>query len=184
MLMKTIATRFSMLGLLAVLPASLPAGQPDKVDMQREGIERIRELEEVGRNVRYHAARLNSFGGNLQVTGRAHTHHLEQIRGLVNNGLRPALTHLSEIQPHLPEWKQEGINRMLDAARALAAAMNSAILVKSEAGPAPPAMNHEYRKAIASIYGHAEVLVKTSDAAGSYAAARLKAVEAGLKAGT
>jgi len=42
-------------------------------------------------------------------------------------------------------------------------------------------MNTEFRSLVTRIYQHAETLVKTSDAAGSYAAARLKAHTAGLK---
>ena len=42
-------------------------------------------------------------------------------------------------------------------------------------------MNAEYKGLVTRIYEHAEALVKTSDAAGTYAAARLKAHEAGVK---
>lgn len=66
-------------------------------------------------------------------------------------------------------------------AKALAADTNSAILNQNAAGALPPAMNLEYKELIASIYEHSEALVKTSDAAGDYAGARLQAVEAGLK---
>ncbi len=42
-------------------------------------------------------------------------------------------------------------------------------------------MNEEYKELITRINTHAEALVKTSDAAGDYAAAHRQAVEAGLK---
>jgi hypothetical protein len=42
-------------------------------------------------------------------------------------------------------------------------------------------MNPDYKRLIAGIYKHADNLVRTSDAAGTYAAARLKAAEAGLQ---
>lgn len=70
---------------------------------------------------------------------------------------------------------------MLDAAKTLAADTNSAILTKNDAGTVPPAMNAEYKDLVTRIYEHAETLVKTSDAAGTYASARLKAAEAGVK---
>ena len=41
-------------------------------------------------------------------------------------------------------------------------------------------MNAEYKTLVATVYEHAEALVKISDAAGTYAVARLKAHEAGL----
>jgi len=42
-------------------------------------------------------------------------------------------------------------------------------------------MNAEFRSFVTRVYQHAESLVKTSDAAGSYAAARFKAHSAGVK---
>ena len=70
---------------------------------------------------------------------------------------------------------------MLDAAKTLAADTNSAILAKNENRNIPPAMNTEYKELVTRIHEHAENLVKTSDAAGTYASARLKAAEAGVK---
>jgi hypothetical protein len=46
-------------------------------------------------------------------------------------------------QPQLPDWKQRAVDRMLGAAKALAADTNDAILAKNDAGPAPPMMNAE-----------------------------------------
>ena len=91
------------------------------------------------------------------------------------------MTRLNEIQPQLPEWKQQSIEKMLESAKALAADTNTAILTKNDAGTKPLAMNADYKELLTRIYGHAEDLVKTSDAAGTYAAARLKAAEAGVK---
>ena len=44
----------------------------------------------------------------------------------------------------------------------------------------PLAMNDEYQRFISGVVAHAAALVKTSDAAHSYAEAHLKASEAGL----
>ncbi len=70
---------------------------------------------------------------------------------------------------------------MIASAKALAADVTDAFLAKKEAGVVPPAMNPEYKSLVVRIYEHADALVKTSDAAGNYAAARLKAHEAGVK---
>ena len=91
------------------------------------------------------------------------------------------LTRLNEIQPELPEWKQQSIDKMMTAAQALAADTQAAIVEKNENGTVPMVMNTEYRDLISRIEEHASSLVRTSDAAGDYAAARLKAMEVGVK---
>jgi len=152
----------------------------NQLETQKEGIQLIRRVEGVARDIRYNAGRLNTFTGTTQVSKRTHYHHLDQIKSLVNDGLRPALSRLQEIQPQLPEWKQQSIGKMLDSAVALAADTNDAILNKNDAGAVPPALNAKYKDLVTRIYAHAENLVKISDAAGSYASARLKAAEAGV----
>ncbi|SRR5579883_326042 len=132
-------------------------------------------------DVSYHADRLNSFTRSMQISKWTHVHHLDQVKSRVNEGLRPALARLEEIQPQLPEWKQEAIDKMIEASKALAADTNDAILAKNEAGTTPPAMNPEYKGLVARLDAHSKVLVTTSDAAGAYAAARLKAHEAGIE---
>jgi len=178
----SITRRMSMLAIAGLLPAALFAGETkEQIEMEKEGVQLIRQLEEVGWDVRYNADRLNSFTSNMQISKWTHVHHLNEIKALVNEGLRPALTRLTEIQPHLPAWKQQSIDNMLEAAKKLAADTNSALLKKNDAGAAPPAMNPEYKSLVAAMREHAEALVKTADAAATYAAAHLKAEEAGLK---
>ena len=182
MMFGSIARSVSMLAVLGTLPAAFAASVTnEQLGMEKEGVQLIRQLEEVGRDVRYHTGRLNSFSSTLRISAWTHAHHLQQIRSLVNEGLQPALARLTEIQPQLPEWKQQSIDKMLEAARSLAADTNSAILAKNETGTTPPSMNAEYKDLVARMYEHAEALVKSSDAAGTYAAARMKASEAGLK---
>jgi hypothetical protein len=179
---ESITRRLSMLAVVGLLSATFAAGETrEQLATEKEGLELIRQLEEVARDVRYDAGRLNSLAGSPHTTRWTHSHHLDQIKGLINDGLRPALARLSEIQPQLPAWKQSTIDKMLDCARTLAADATSAILLKNETGATPPMMNAEYKAALSKIYEHAEMLVKTSDAAGTYAAARLKASEAGVK---
>jgi len=179
---RSITRSVSMLAVIGLLPAAFAASvTSQQLEMEKEGVQLIRQVEEVARDVRYNAGRLNSFTGGMQISKWTHVHHLDQIKSLVNEGLRPALTRLTEIQPQLPDWKQQSIDKMLESAKTLAADANSAILAKNDAGTTPPAMNAEYKGLVTRIYEHAEALVKTSDAAGTYAAARLKAAEAGVK---
>ena len=182
MTLGTITRRVSMLAAFALIPSAFAAGvTKEQLEMEKEGIELIGQVEEVARDVRYNAGQLNSFTKTMLISKWTHYHHLEQIKSLVNDGLRPALARLEEIQPMLPDWKQQVIDKMIESAKALAADTNNAILTKNEAGTVPPPMNEEYKGLLTTIYGHAEALVKTSDAAGTYAAARLKAQESGVK---
>lgn len=178
----TITRSVSMLAALALMSSAFAASVTvEQVEMEKEGVQLIRQVEEVARDVRYNAGRLNSFTSSIQISKWTHVHHLGQIKSLVNDGLRPALTRLEEIQPKLPDWKQQSIDKMIESAKALAADVNDAIFTKSEAGTTSPAMNAEYKALVTRIYEHAESLVKTSDAGGTYAAARLKAHAADVK---
>jgi hypothetical protein len=182
MILESITRRVSMLAVIALAPSAFAASVTmEQLAMEKEGVQLIRQVEEVARDVRYNAGRLNSFTSSLQISKWTHIHHLDQIKSLVNEGLRPALARLTEIQPQLPDWKQQSIDKMLETAKTLAADTNDAILTKNDAGTVPPAMNAEYKALVTRIYEHSEALVKTSDAAGTYAAARLKAAEAGVK---
>jgi hypothetical protein len=182
MIKATITRRLSMLAALALVPSAFAASVTrEQLEMEKEGVQLIRQVEEVARDVRYNAGRLNSFTTDMRISKWTHVHHLEEIKSLVNDGLKPALTRLTEIQPQLPDWKQQSIDKMFESAKALAADMNDAFLAKKDAGTVPPAMNADYKGLVTRIYGHAEALVKTSDAAGAYASARLKAHEAGVK---
>jgi hypothetical protein len=182
MIFGTITRRMSMLAAFALVPSAFAASVTvEQLEMEREGVHLIRQVEEAARGVRYNAGRLNSFATGTQMSKWTHVHHLDQIKSLVNEGIGPALTRLAEIQPQLPDWKQQAIDKMLEAAKALAADASDAILTKNEAGTTPPAMNAEYKDLVARIYEHAGALVKKSDAAGTYAAARLKAHEAGVE---
>jgi hypothetical protein len=182
MTLGTKTRHVSMLAAFALIPAAFAASvTPEQLAMEKEGVQLIRQVEEVARDVRYNADRLNSFTRSMHISKWTHVHHLAQIKSLVNEGLRPALTRLEEIQPQLPDWKRQAIDKMIESAKALAADANDAILTKNEAGTTPPAMNAEYKGLVTRIYAHAEALVTTSDAAGTYAAARLKAHEAGVK---
>ena len=99
---------------------------------------------------------------------------------MVNDGLRPALARLTAIETQLPEWKQESVDRMIADAQRLADDTSSAYVAKANGAALPSAMNDEYKRFVANVAAHAAALVKTADAAHSYATAHLKASEAGL----
>ena len=185
MLFTSLARRVSMLAIFGLLPAALVAGEiKEAAELEKEGVQLIGQLEEVARDVHYNADWLNSFTGSTQISKWTHYHHLEQIKSLVNDGLQPALTRLTEIQPQLPAWQRDTIDQMLNSAKALAADTNSAIFAMKDAGAVPPFLNAEYEELITTVYEHSEALVKTSDAGGTYAAAHREAIEAGLKVPT
>ena len=117
----------------------------------------------------------------MQISHGTHHDYLNRMKSQVNEELQPALVRLAEIQPELPEWKQTVIDTMLDSARNLAVNLNGAIVSKKDAGPMLTPLNAEYRDLIERVTDHAEALVKTSDAAGDYAAAETKAAEAGIE---
>jgi len=171
-----------MLAIFGLLPAAFAADETTKqLEMQNEGMQLIGQLEEVAYDVHYNADRLKLFTRDARISKWTHYHHLTQIKDLVNDGLRPALTRLTEIQSQLPAWHQDAIDQMLASAKALAADTSSAILNQNDADALPIVMNAEYRDLITEIRDHAETLLKTSDAASDYAAAHRQAVEAGLK---
>lgn len=148
--------------------------------VDREAIRLVEEVEEVGQDVRYHAERLMDLANQAGLSAWTHCHHLDEVKILVNRSLRPALQRLVEIQQAQPEWKQESIDRMIAAARQLAADASSAYLAKSKNPNVPPILNEGYRQFIAEVADHAGTLAKTADAAHSVAVAQMKAHEAGL----
>ena len=184
MLFTSISRNVSTLAIVGLLSAGLVAGDTVTVNqlaLEQEGIQLIEQLEDVARDIHYNSDILNSLTASTRAAKWTHYHHLTQIKELVNDGLRPALTRLSEIQPGLKEWHQDAIDQMLNSAKALAADTNSAILNQNEIGSVPTILNPEYKELITRIDQHAQTLVKTSDAAGDYAAAQEQADDAGLR---
>lgn len=179
---ESMMRRMLMLAALAITPAAFASKvSVDQIRMEKEAVKLINQLEETARDIHYNSERLSALSRDPRASKWTHVHHLDHIKSLVNDGLRPAFSQLMEMQAHLPEWKQQSIDKMFAAAKALADDANSAILKKREPGGPPPFMNAEYKELIASMNQHSEELLKTSDAAGTYAAARVKADEAGLQ---
>lgn len=184
-MMKSPAIVAGVVAMLACL-GSQGQAQPASVTstalllLEREAAELIEQVEEAGRDVQYHANQAERLAGNPEVSRWTHYHHLEGISYAVNRSLRPSLKRLLDAQDQLPGWKQESINRMIAAAQLLSADTSSAIFHKVENPLLPATLNEEYRQLIREIAVHAESLVKTADAARTYARARVKADEAGL----
>ena len=183
MLLKSINRRVSLLAVLGLLPVVTFAAVETKEqsEVEKEGVQLVGQLEDVARDVSYNTDRLNSFTNYPQISTWTHYHHLAEIKSLVNDGLRPALKRLTEIQPQLPAWQQDSIDKLINSAEALAADTNSAIFAMREAGAVPPVLNAEYKELISRMHEHSKALVQTSDAAGNYATAHREALEAGLE---
>ncbi|HEY4088357.1 MAG TPA: hypothetical protein VGM43_20640 [Bryobacteraceae bacterium] len=182
MIRQFITRRAPVLAAFAMLPALLPAStlSPRQLEVQKEGVQLVAQVEESARSIHYHADHLNSLAGNMQNSRQIHKSHLTQIRESVNDRLRPALQRLVEIQAELPDWKQQSIQDMHIDAAALAAHVSGAIAEANDSTPTPPAMNREYKNFVSQVNAQAASLVKTSDAVGEYSSALLKAHDAGV----
>lgn len=150
------------------------------VRLDRDAVRLVQDVEEIGHDVRYHAERLRDLAGQAGVSPWAHYHHLDSVKDLVNDSLRPALRRLADLQKAQPHWKQESIERMIAAATQLAADASSAYMSKARNPKLPPVMNEGYRRFVAEVAEHAATLTRTGDAAHTYAVARMKAADAGL----
>lgn len=151
-----------------------------QVSLEREALGLIEDIEEGARDIQYHGSRLQTLGFQADVSRMSHAHHLESIRDIVNGRMRPALIRLRSIEKSLPEWKQDSIDRMLASAQELVKDTNSSFLAKNSRPLLPVVLNAEYQTLVREVVVHAEALIKTADAAHSYAEGHLKAAEAGL----
>ena len=177
-----VASSFALVGVAAVIAEARPPMDHTKeqIAVEREAVEMIAQVEEVARDVGYHAGRLADMTQHFGISRWTHYHHLDDIKALVNDGLRPALKRLNDVQAQWPEWKQESVDRMMADAMRLSEDASAAYIAKASGAGLPVAMNDEYKRFISGVVAHAAALVKTSDAAHSYAKAHLKASEAGL----
>ena len=181
-----IVSSVALVGVATVVAEARPPMDHTKeqIAVEKEAVEMVAQVEEVARDVGYHAGRLADLTRNFGVSRWTHDHHLDDIKALVNDGLRPALKRLTDVQAQLPEWKQESVDRMVADAMRLSEDASSAYIAKAGGTGLPLAMNDEYQRFISGVVAHAAALVKTSDAAHSYAEAHLKASEAGLSVPT
>jgi hypothetical protein len=157
-----------------------PSGANDDLAAHREGLQLVRQVEEVGRDVQYHTDRLTNLIDNTSISRWTHYHHLDEIKRLVNTGLRPALVRLDEIQRSLPPWKQKAVDKMIEAAKTLSSDTSSAFMTKAENPNIGPAMNEEYRTLVSEMHRHADAVATTSRDAAAFAEVYLKVLEAGI----
>jgi hypothetical protein len=182
-MIATTLTRALMGALLASTAATLWARPPvdaEQIALEKEATELIEHVAEVGHDVLYHGERLAQLARDPAVSEWTHFHHLDGIKAEINNTLRPALARLTEIQKRLPDWKQESVDRMMAAARALSEDTSSAFFSSRNNLRMPAVMNEDYGRLVRDVSAHAATLVKTADAAHEYAVAHLKAAAAGL----
>jgi hypothetical protein len=151
-----------------------------QVALEREATEYVERVDEIGRAVQFHVGRLELMVNDASISRWSHYDHLESIKSLINRDLRTALERLTVIQKKLPDWKQESIDRMIAAARDLAADTSSAFFTKNARPMVPPVMNKDYAQLVSNLSSHAAALVTTADAAHAYALAHWKATAAGL----
>ncbi len=182
-MVKTLRTITGVMALvtLVALPAETRAADRNEaqIALEREATDLIERTEEVGREIQYHVDRLTQLAGHPDVSRGTHFQHLERIKFLMNNDMRPVLVRLVEVQKQLPTWKQESVNRMVGSAQQLTMDVNSALFRKAESLQVPAPINETYRQFIAEMSAHAADLVSTADFAHQYASLRLKASTTG-----
>ena len=99
--------------IFGLLPLVLVAGDVrEPFEIEQEGTQLIGQIEDVARNIHQNADRLDSFTRTGQLSASTHKEHLMQIKSSVNDGLRPTLDRLYEIQQDLPEWQQDLIDQI------------------------------------------------------------------------
>jgi hypothetical protein len=165
-----------------LLPATFVlADQSGQMKTRKEAIALTKQVERSAAKIETEAHRLSAMRTNPNISKGTHSYHLHKIAVEVNEQLQPALARLSEIQPELPEWKQEAIDQMRQSAATLAANANAAAENRKAVSVHQPAvMDPEYRQLLNNISDQAGTLLEVADATADYANAQLKGADAGL----
>jgi hypothetical protein len=153
-----------------------------RLALDREAVELVERIDEAGREIRFHADRLSDLSTFADVSPWSHYSHLDGIKRIANEQLRPALLRLAALQATLPGWKQDSIDRMMASARQMTAATSAAYFKKDTRPSRPAPINPEYRQLVQSLSAHAGDLVAAAHAAHAYAVGHLKAAGAGFMA--
>jgi len=180
--MKFIQPSVYALTIVLLLPASLVASESnDNIRVRKEAVQLTRQVESASRKIQDESAYLSAMQRNSQISNRSHQYKLQTIANQVKEQLRPALTRLAEIQPGLPQWNQQAIERMRLSASTIAFHANEAVLNRNAAGSSMPvSFDTEYRRLVENISNHADVLTQVADATVDYGTAQLKGTQAGL----
>lgn len=165
-----------------LFPATLVVAETsNQVAVKKEGIELTARVEKAARVIQNEADHLSAMRNNSHIAKRTHQHRLQKIANQVNGELKPSLERLAEIQPDLPQWKQQAIDEMRSSAVELAANTNAAILNRNAATHNVPAlMDANYGQLLQNMTVHSERLTEVADATGDYAEAQLQGTDAGL----
>lgn len=179
--MKSIQPIVYALTMVLLLPASLVASETnDNTRARKEAVQLTRQIESASRKIQNESAHLSAMQRNNHVSSRSHQYRLQTIANQVNEQLRPALTRLAEIQPELPQWNQQAIERMRSSASTIAFHANEAVLNRNQAGSLPVSFDTNYGRLVKNISDHADVLTLVADATVDYGTAQLKGTQAGL----
>jgi len=180
-IMKSIQPIVYALTMVLLLPASLVASETnDNTRARKEAVQLTRQIESASRKIQNESAHLSAMQRNNHVSSRSHQYRLQTIANQVNEQLRPALTRLAEIQPELPQWNQQAIERMRSSASTIAFHANEAVLNRNQAGSLPVSFDTNYGRLVKNISDHADVLTLVADATVDYGTAQLKGTQAGL----
>jgi len=161
-----------------LVPASFAADGTTQ-EHRKMAVAHIGQVEEATRELYFHADRLTALQRQPSIGAATHSQHLNSMREIVNEQLKPALAALEKLSPNLPEWKQDGIDSMINSAVKLATETSAAISAHNDI-TVPSHMDEKYKSAVHAVAEHAQDLVRISDAAGKLALAHLEAEKAGL----
>ena len=175
--MKSMKQIVYALTIVLLLPATYLAGESnDKTRARKEAVLLTKQIEIASRKIHDESAHRNT-----RISNRSHQYKLQSIANQVNEQLRPALTRLDAIQPDLPQWNQQAVERMRLAASTIAFNANEAVLNRNQAGSSlPVSFDKDYRHLVENISSHAEILTQVADATVDYGTAQLKGQQAGL----
>jgi len=174
------------LGLALLLPATLMAGETsEQTKTRKEAVQLTQQIEGSARRIQNESEHLSVMQRGSSISNFTHQYKLHTIATEVNEQLQPALKRLAEIQPNLPGWHGDAVDRMRTSGANLAANANAAVLNRGLSGSRQPAvLDSEYGQLIQNINQQAKSLVQVADAAGDYGNAQLKGHGAGLAIAT
>jgi hypothetical protein len=168
--------------LALLLPAALMAGETsDQTKTRKEAIQLTQSIEGSARKIQTESDHLAAMQKNGSISNFSHQYKLHSIATEINEQMQPALKRLAEIQPGLPEWNQQAVDRLRISAATLASNANAAVLNRGFAGTRQPViLDTEYGQLLKNVNSQAKTLVQVADAAGDYGEAQLKGHRAGL----
>ena len=170
------------LSLALLLPGTLMAGETsDQSKTRKEAVELSQRIENSARKIQAESDHLRVMQKGNSISNFTHQYKLHLIANEVNEQLQPAFKRLVEIQPGLPTWHSDAVDRMHTSAANLAANTNAAVLNRTFSGKRLPIiLDSEYAQLLQNINSQATTLVQMADAAGDYGDAQLKGHRAGL----